>query len=98
MEASAGAPRLAGSVLPPGTTGPELIRSVLDTMAEAGLTVARASAHGVSAEYASMLAPGEYSEGMLRGLDYFLAEAGKRGIKVGPGWEGRAGEARQGGR
>ena len=30
-----------------------------------------------------MLAPGQYSEGMLRGLDYFVAQAGQRGIKVG---------------
>jgi hypothetical protein len=39
-------------------------------------------AHGVSPTYPSLLAPGELSQGMLRGLDYWLAEAGKRGIKV----------------
>lgn len=128
MEAAAGAPRLTGSVLPSGVTGPQLVRQVLDRAAEAGLTVVRAwcapplvdcaqgwlagwplpvgstgrraltcsphrlspsccaperRAHGVSPSYPSLLGPGQYNEGLLRGLDYFLAEAGKRGIKVG---------------
>lgn len=41
-------------------------------------------AHGVSPSYPVMLdAQGSYSEGMLRGLDYLLAEAGAQGLKVG---------------
>ena len=41
-------------------------------------------AHGVSPSYPSMLdGKGSHSEGMLRGLDYLLAEAGARGLKVG---------------
>jgi hypothetical protein len=39
-------------------------------------------AHGVSADYPVLLAPGQYNEGLMRGLDYFLSEAGKRGLKV----------------
>lgn len=42
MEASAGAPRLAGSTLPPDTTGPQMIRALLDAAADAGMTVVRA--------------------------------------------------------
>lgn len=42
MEAAAGAPRLAGSHLPPGLTGPELIRQLLDSAVEDGMTVVRA--------------------------------------------------------
>ena len=42
MEAAAGAPRLAGSALPAGVTGPQLIRDVLDMAAGSGFTVVRA--------------------------------------------------------
>ncbi|PRW59651.1 nitrilase 2 isoform A [Chlorella sorokiniana] len=83
MEAAAGAPQLTGSVLPPGMTGPAMVRDLLDEAAAAGLTVVRAWAHGVSPSYPVLLdARGSYSEGMLRGLDYLLAEAGARGLKV----------------
>ena len=98
MDAAAGAPRLVGSSLPPSTTGPALIRGLLDTAAGAGLTVVRAWAHGVSDSYPVMLqGPGDLSEGMLRGLDYFLAEAGARGLKVGRARGGGRGRAREGG-
>lgn len=44
-------------------------------------------AHGVSPSYPVMLdGQGSYSEGMLRGLDYLLAEAGTRGRKVRQCW------------
>ena len=36
----------------------------------------------MSPQYPVMLALGQYNEGMLRGLDYFVAQAGQRGIKV----------------
>ena len=42
MEAAAGAPRLVGSNLPPGVPGPQLVRALLDTAVEHGLTVVRA--------------------------------------------------------
>lgn len=42
MEAAAGAPRLGGSVLPPEQSGPEMVRTLLDTAAQSGLTVVRA--------------------------------------------------------
>lgn len=50
------------------------------------LGASRRRAHGVSPSYPVHLSSSgkEYNEGMLRGLDYFLSEAGKRGIKVGP--------------
>lgn len=37
----------------------------------------------MSPEYPVLLRPGEYNEGVLRGLDYLLSEAGRRGLKVG---------------
>lgn len=83
MEAAAGAPRLSGSSLPLGVSGPQLVRQVLDQAAQAGFTVVRAWAHGVSTDYPVLLGPGSYNEGMLRGLDYALDEARKRGLKVG---------------
>lgn len=58
------------------------MRDVLDIAVRNGFTVMRAWAHGVTGQYATMPKPGEYDEGLLRGLDYALAEAGKRGIKV----------------
>lgn len=42
MEAAAGAPQLTGSTLPPGMTGPQMVRALLDEAAAAGLTVVRA--------------------------------------------------------
>lgn len=49
------------------------------------LSASHCRAHGVSPSYPVQLSSSgkEYNEGMLRGLDYFLSEAGKRGIKVG---------------
>lgn len=41
MEAAAGAPRLVGSNLPQGVGGPELIRNLLDSTAQNGMTVVR---------------------------------------------------------
>ncbi|KAL4425642.1 hypothetical protein ABPG75_009658 [Micractinium tetrahymenae] len=84
MEAAAGAPRLVGSVLPPGQAGPAMVRTLLDTAAQSGLTVVRAWAHGVSPSYPVQLdsSGSALNEGMLRGLDYFLSEAGRRGLKV----------------
>jgi len=82
MEAAAGGPRLSGSSLPPGVTGPELVTQVFDQAKAAGFNVIRAWAHGVSAEYPVLLGPGSYNEGMLKGLDFALDEARKRGLKV----------------
>jgi mannan endo-1,4-beta-mannosidase len=42
MEAAAGAPRLVGSRLPDGVTGPQLIRTLLDSAVDTGMTVVRA--------------------------------------------------------
>lgn len=82
MEAGAGAPLLVGSVLPPDQTSPEFLSSVLDSAVQAGVTVIRGWAHGTSPQYPSLLKPGEYNEGMLRGLDFLLDEARKRGLKL----------------
>lgn len=43
----------------------------------------RTWAHGVSPPYPVLLGPGNYNKGMLRGLDFALDEARKRGLKVG---------------
>jgi mannan endo-1,4-beta-mannosidase len=60
----------------------QLVRTILDEAAAAGFTVMRAFAHGVTPQHATLGPDGQPVEEMLRGLDYLLAEAGKRGIKV----------------
>jgi len=78
----AGAPVLWGGSLPSGMTGPELLREILDDGAAAGFNVVRFLAHGVSRETALQTAPGAYSGAAWKGLDYALAEAGARGLRV----------------
>ncbi len=61
----------------------QLIRSLLDKGRDADLTVVRIWAHTVDAQYAMQTSPGQYNEAIFRGLDYVLAEARLRGIRVG---------------
>ncbi|GAB4816952.1 hypothetical protein N2152v2_003998 [Parachlorella kessleri] len=82
VEAAAGALELFGASLPEGKTGPQLIRSLMDKAVQHGLTVMRAWAHPVTAQYAMETAPGQYNEAVFRGLDYALDEARKRGLRV----------------
>lgn len=82
MEASAGALELYGASLPDNTTGPAMIRGLLDDAAASGLNVVRAWAHTVSPPYALEVAPGQYNEPIFRGFDYMLDEARKRGIRM----------------
>ena len=67
-------------------TGPGSVRSVLDTAIAAGLTLLRANAFAVDVDYAVLSqAPGggvSTNEGVLRGLDYVLDEARKRGLRL----------------
>jgi mannan endo-1,4-beta-mannosidase len=82
MEAAGGALQLFGASLPDNTTGPALVRALLDRAAAAGMNVVRAWAHPVSAQYALQSGPGEYSEAALRGLDYALDAARQRNIRL----------------
>lgn len=52
VEAAAGALELFGASLPGNTTGPALVRHLLDRAAANGFTVVRAWAHAVSPQYA----------------------------------------------
>eukprot|EP00884_Botryococcus_braunii_P015420 jgi/Botrbrau1/2561/Bobra.0079s0047.1 len=81
VEMASGAPTLLGASLPPGVTGPELLRKTMDDAAAAGLTVLRFWTNGVTPSYAVQQSPGVYNEAMLRGLDYVLDEARKRNVK-----------------
>jgi mannan endo-1,4-beta-mannosidase len=82
VEAGAGALELFGASLPANTTGPALVRRVLDRAAANGFTVLRTWAHTVTAQYALQTSPGEYNEAVFKGLDYALDEARKRGIRL----------------
>lgn len=82
VEAAAGAPYLSGASLPENTTGPALVRAMLDQGVAAGLNVLRAFAFAVNPQYSVQPAPGRFSEAALRGLDYLLDEARKRGIRL----------------
>lgn len=77
-----GAKQLWAASLPAGTTGPALLRDILDTAAAAKYNVMRLLAHGVNKE-SDMTngTPGKFNEKVARGLDYVVAEAGKRGIR-----------------
>ena len=52
VEAGAGALELFGASLPANTSGPALVRRVLDRAAANGFTVLRTWAHTVTAQYA----------------------------------------------
>lgn len=82
MEAAGGAFELYGASLPDNTTGPALVRNILDKAQAHGLDVLRTWAHPVSAPYALASGPGVYNEDVFRGLDYLLDEARKRGVRL----------------
>ena len=60
----------------------QLVRSIMDEAAAAGLNLVRAWAHASSPEYALQPSPGRFSEPVFRGLDYALDQARRRGLKV----------------
>ena len=78
-----GAKQLWAASLPAGTTGPALLRAVLDSAAAANFNVMRILAHGVNRESDMTVGgvAGKFNENVARGLDYVVAEAGKRGIR-----------------
>lgn len=82
VEAASGAPYLSGASLPGNATGPQLVRELLDTAKAAGLNTMRTWAFTVDEAFSMQPEPGVYNEGALRGLDYLLDEARKRGIKL----------------
>ena len=79
-----GAKQLWAASLPAGTTGPALLRTILDSAAAANFNVMRLLAHGVNKESDMTLGggvSGKFKENVAKGLDYVVAEAGKRGIR-----------------
>ena len=60
----------------------QLVRTIMDEAAAAGLNLVRAWAHASSPEYALQPSPGRFSEPVFRGLDYALDQARQRGLKV----------------
>lgn len=82
VEAAAGAPSLSGASIPPGMTGPQLVRTLLQRGSTLGFNVMRTWAHAVNPQYALQPKPGQFSEATFQGLDYFLDEARKAGVKV----------------
>ena len=69
------------------TADPALVHEVLgalDDAAEAGLTVVRcwAFADGMAQWNALQPAPGVFQERVFRALDFVMAEAGRRGLKL----------------
>lgn len=82
LEAGSGASAFSGSILKQGASATEVLLSVLDIAARNGFTVMRAWAHGVTDAYATVTSSGDAIDGVLKGLDFALAEARKRGLKV----------------
>ena len=78
-----GAKNLWAASLPSGTTGPALLRDVLDSAAAAKFNVMRILSHGVNKESDMTLngISGQFNDNVAKGLDYVIAEAGKRGIR-----------------
>ena len=59
-----------------------MLRGVMATARQGGLTVMRSWTDGVSPEFALQTAPGVYNEAIFRGLDYVLDQARQQGIRV----------------
>ena len=73
---------MTGSQLEPGEKAATSLRELFDITARNGFTIVRAWAHGVTPDYSIINEDGTYNEGLLRGLDYAIAEARKRGLKL----------------
>lgn len=82
VEAAAGAPSLSGASIPVGTTGPQLVRALLERGSAMGLNVMRTWAHAVNPQYALQTAPGVYNEATFQGLDYMIDQARVHGVKL----------------
>ncbi len=78
-EAAAGALELFGASLPPNTTGPALIRQLLDRAVANQFNVVRAWAHSVTAQYALQVRPGDFLSGCLYGFALGAAVLGRIG-------------------
>ena len=62
--------------------GREHIVRQMNEAVDAGLKVMRLWAHTITDGHALQTKPGEFDENILKGLDFVLAEAGKRGLKL----------------
>lgn len=82
VEAGSGANRLTGASIPSGSSGPGLIRDLLDEAQAAGLNVMRFWTFAVDDAYAQASEPGVYNEAIFEGLDYVVDAARQRGIRV----------------
>ena len=65
-----------------GRSGRESLAEILDDGMSAGFNMVRIFAHGVLPGYQMQTSPGVYEERLFRGLDYAVAEAGRRGLKI----------------
>lgn len=81
VEAASGALQLYGARLPPHMSGPELVRSLLRKAKERGLNAVRTWVQPVTPEYSLIEEPGKYNEAVFRGLDYFIDECRKHGVR-----------------
>ena len=61
-----------------------MLRNVMSTAQQGGLTVMRAWVDAVDPQYALQTSPGVYNEAVFRGLDYVLDLARQMGIRVRP--------------
>ncbi|DBB02500.1 hypothetical protein WJX82_002641 [Trebouxia sp. C0006] len=83
LEAVTGAPILFAASLPANTSGPQLVRSYMDTAIANNLNVMRIWAQTVGFNRAPFqTSPGVYNENIFRGLDYTLDQARQRNLKV----------------
>ena len=67
-----------------GDWGKRNVASILDAIKDLGLTVVRTWAFGSGNQHSSSLhiGPGRMNENMARGLDYVVAEASKRSLRL----------------
>ncbi|KAL0028744.1 hypothetical protein WJX79_004058 [Trebouxia sp. C0005] len=83
LEAATGAPVLFAASLPANTSGPQLVRSYMDTAVANNLNVMRIWAQTVGFNRAPFqTSPGVYNENIFRGLDYTLDQARQRNLKA----------------
>lgn len=79
------ATKVAGNAAP-GTPieklGENYVTKVFDQARDAGFNLVRIFGHGEETSFMLQTAPGQYDERIFKGLDYVIAVAGSRGIRV----------------
>ena len=79
------ATKVAGNAAP-GTPieklGDNYVTKVFDQAKDAGFNLVRVFGHGEETSFMLQTSPGNYDERIFRGLDYIIAVAGSRGVRV----------------